>query len=320
MRFLHDLNGIGAPLRRIRNRMTFGGRRMNSWTGWIVVFASAAMVRAEPAFFTARVAPIFEQHCVVCHGTEKKKAGLQLDSFQHLMRGSETGEVVKAGDVKASELFRRITLPPTDEDAMPSDGKPPLSSSEIKIIELWIAAGASATKSLADFPDAPVPKPTVEAYVALAPDWRPRAAEIAVFEKDVGIKLVPRSQVATDGLVLRTASAPERCTDDALRKLAPVADLIVEAELARTKTTDAGLSSIAACENLRSLDLTRTKVTSKGLANLSRLTRLESLNLTETAVDDGGVAKLKPLPALKRVWLFGTKATPRGEPAALVAK
>ncbi len=36
---------------------------------------------------------------------------------------------------------------------MPSDGKPLLSADEIKIIELWIASGASATKPLADYPD-----------------------------------------------------------------------------------------------------------------------------------------------------------------------
>ena len=38
-----------------------------------------------------------------------------------------------------------------------------------------------------------------------------------------------------------------------LAKLAPVADLIVEAELARTKITDAGLAALAACANLRTI-------------------------------------------------------------------
>ena len=81
--------------------------------------------------------------------------------------------------MKDSELFRRITLPAADEDVMPSDGKPALSRDEIKIIELWIASGASATKSLADFPTAPVPKLTAAVHVPLTPDWRARAKEIA---------------------------------------------------------------------------------------------------------------------------------------------
>ncbi len=274
-----------------------------------VFFALVGIVPAEPAFYTARVAPIFERHCNVCHGAEKQKGKLRLDSFEHAMRGAESGAVVKPGDVKGSELFRRITLKPDDEEVMPSDGKPLLAAEEIKIIELWIASGASATKPLADFPTAPVPKFARAVAPVLAPDWRPRAAEIAAIAQATGLKIVPRSQVPTDGLVVRTASAPGRCDDAALAKLAPIAPLIVEAELARTKVTDAGLKSLVRLPNLRSLDLTRTAVTAEGLASLAGLKNLEALNLTETSVDDAGVAKLKALPALKRVWLYGSKIT-----------
>lgn len=270
---------------------------------------AGAAVRAEPSFYTARVAPVFERHCTVCHGAEKQKARLRLDSFENLMRGAESGAVIKPADAKGSELFRRITLRHDDEDVMPSDGKPLLAPEEIKIIELWIAAEASATKPLADFPTAPVPRTMRPALPALAPDWRPRAAEIAALEKSTGLKLLPRSQAATDGLVVRTASAPGRCDDAALVKLASIAPLIVEAELARTKITDAGLKSLGKFSNLRALDLTRTAVTSDGIGALAGLKNLEALNLTDTAVDDAGAAKLKAWPALKRVWLFGSKAT-----------
>jgi hypothetical protein len=206
-------------------------------------------------------------------------------------------------------VFRRITLPANDDDVMPSDGKPLLSADEIKIVELWISAGASATKPLADFPSAPVPRLARAQAAPLAPDWRPRAKEIALLERELGVKLVPRSQVPTDGLILRTASAPRRCDDAALAKLAPVADFIVDAELARTPITDAGLQALAGYRNLRSLDLTRTGVTSAGVAALVRLTKLETLNLTETAVDDPGAEQLKAVPSLKRVWLFGSRAS-----------
>jgi hypothetical protein len=274
-----------------------------------VMIATAQPIRAETAFFTARVAPVLERHCVGCHGPEKQKAGLRLDTFEHALRGGDAGEVITPGNIRESELFRRVTLPETDEEVMPGDGKPPLSRDEIKILELWIAAGASATKPLADFPTAPVPKPGKGVHAPLAPDWRPQAAAIAALETELGLKLVPRSQVATDGLILRTASAPGRCDDASLAKLAPVAPLIVDAELARTRISDAGLRAVAAWENLRAIDLTRTAVTSEGLAALKGLRKLEVLNLTETAVDDAGVATLKSLPALRRLWLFGTKAT-----------
>jgi hypothetical protein len=291
------------------HRAAASGRNARRATACVAFVLTALAARAEATFYAARVAPIFDRHCVVCHGEKKHKAGLRLDSFEQVMKGAESGAVVNAGDVKGSELFRRITLPHNDEELMPGDGKPPLSAAEIKIIELWIAGGASREKTLADFPGAPAPQSPKAAAAPLAPDWRPRAAEIGALEQALGVRLAPRSQVATDGLVLRTASAPGRCDDTTLEKLQSVAELIVDAELARTKVTDAGLAALAACVNLRALDLTRTAVTSAGVEALAGLARLETLNLTGTAIDDAGVAKLRAFPALRRVWLFGTKAT-----------
>jgi hypothetical protein len=184
---------------------------------------------------------------------------------------------------------------------MPSDGKALLSKTDIAVIEKWIAAGAPET---AEF-DAPAP--VVAAVLPpAAPDYRSRLAQAKQLAGELGVKLVPRSRVVTDGLVLRTASSPTRCDDAALAKLAPVADLIVEAELSRTKVTDAGLRSVATWTNLQSLDLARTAVTSAGVSALAPLAKLESINLTDTKVDDSGVTALKANPHLAKIWTFGT--------------
>lgn len=288
---------------------------ISRWRWWVGLAAGVAAYGAEPSFYALRVAPILDKHCVVCHGPEKKKAGLRLDSFDHLMAGAESGSVIKPGSLAESEVHRRITLPSSDEEVMPNDGKPLLSADEIKVIALWIEAGASATKPVTDFPNAPALRPARATPVALAPDWREKSAEIAALTQHLGVKLVPRSQVPTDGLVLRTASAPQRCDDAVLATLAPVASFIVDAELARTKVTDAGLKILAGWENLRTLDLSRTHVTSAGLAAAAGLKKLEVINLTETFVDDAGLDSLKALPGLKRAWLYGTKATVPAFPA-----
>jgi hypothetical protein len=151
--------------------------------------------------------------------------------------------------------------------------------------------------------------------VPLTADWQPLVAQIRALEKELGVKLAPRSLVPTDGLVLRTASAPSRCDDAALAKLEPVSAYIVEAELARTKVTDDGLAAIAGWENLRTLDLTRTAVTSRGVVQLVSLKKLERLNLTSTGVDDAGMHALREIPALQRLWVFETKvADSSGDP------
>jgi len=268
--------------------------------------STAAGNAALATFFAVRVQPILEGKCVTCHNQNKHKSNLRLDSFEQLMRGSKHGPVIKPGDPQHSELYRRITLAPNDKDFMPADGKPRLRPDEVKVIELWLSAGASNTVAVTAVEGAPPPPPKPKRAVPLAPDYRPRLETITALESSLGIRLLPRSQNPTDGLVVRTISFPDRCTDQTLVKLEPVADLIVDAELARTKVDDAGLAALGSFVNLRVLDLSYTAVTSEGVQKLAKLQKLESLNLTETEVDATGVAELKHL---KRLYLFGTHST-----------
>jgi uncharacterized membrane protein len=119
---------------------------LRRWLGMEAFANASTSAYGGPAtFYGARVQPIFSQHCVGCHGQSKHKANLRLDRYEAVMRGSKHGPVVKAGNLPDSELFRRITLPPTDDDFMPAEHKPALSSNEIKRIEVWISSGASGT-------------------------------------------------------------------------------------------------------------------------------------------------------------------------------
>jgi len=138
--------------------------------------------------------------------------------------------------------------------------------------------------------------------VALAPDYRPFAAQILELEKKLHVRLVPVSQQATDGLILRTVNNPGMIDDATLAQLAPVAALIVDAELARTKVSDAGLATLARFENLRKLDLSHTVVTAAGLPALGALAHLEWLNLVGTAVGEDAAATLA---GLNQLWCLG---------------
>ena len=96
-------------------------------------------------FYGSRVEPIFAARCFSCHGPTDIKPICDSTVTVHLMRGGKDGLVVRAGNVRASELFRRITLPRDHDDFMPKGGKGPLSTGQVKLIELWITAGASGT-------------------------------------------------------------------------------------------------------------------------------------------------------------------------------
>src|SRR5580692_1699361 len=108
----------------------------------VLLLAGASCGWAEPGTFADSVAPVLEHNCYKCHGATKHKAGLRLDSYAAVLRGSDEGEVVKPGNSSDSELFRRITLPPGDDDFMPSGDSAQLSPAEISVLQSWITAGA----------------------------------------------------------------------------------------------------------------------------------------------------------------------------------
>ncbi len=102
----------------------------------------------EDPDFATHIMPILEASCVSCHGEEKQKAKLRLDSYAAVMEGTPDGKVVVAGDLIGSSLFQLITLPADDDDIMPpKDG--PLSEHEIAQIRNWIAKGAKAEAKVA---------------------------------------------------------------------------------------------------------------------------------------------------------------------------
>jgi uncharacterized membrane protein len=258
------------------------------------------------SFYAMRVQPIFEEKYVLCHDAGKFKGRLRLDTYEHVMRGGKDGQVIHAGEPGKSELFRRITLPTDSKDFMPAEQKPALSAAETKIIEVWIAAGTTTTIADAAIQGLPPSSQEKTTSVPLTADYRPQLKTIADLESALGVRLVPRSQNPTDGLILRTVSAPDRCNDATLAQLAPVANLIVDAELARTKVTDKGMQAVAKFPNLRFLDLSNTAVTSAGVKELMKLETIERVNLTQTRVTHNGVAELQKKSGLKRLYLSET--------------
>ena len=101
---------------------------------------SLLVARAE-VDFAKDVRPILEDHCFDCHGEEKQKSAMRLDSVAGILRGGESGEpLVVAGKAAESYLFKRITTQ-TKADVMPPKGER-LSAAQVATLRAWIDGGA----------------------------------------------------------------------------------------------------------------------------------------------------------------------------------
>ena len=58
--------------------------------------------------FAKDIQPILQQQCVKCHGPEKQKGKLRLDSKEAAFKGGKGGPAIVANDAAKSDLFRQI--------------------------------------------------------------------------------------------------------------------------------------------------------------------------------------------------------------------
>ena len=71
--------------------------------------------------FARDIQPILQKSCMECHGPEKPKGKLRLDSREAALKGGKDGVVIVPGQADKSEVYRRIRLPAgvapyTDQD------------------------------------------------------------------------------------------------------------------------------------------------------------------------------------------------------------
>ena len=109
----------------------------------------------QQAVFEGVIQPILRQRCSACHGPDKHKGKLRLDSLEGVQAGGGDGPVIKAGHAEDSPMVQRLRLPSDDDDHMPPDGKPQPTPEEIKLIEWWINAGAPVAESVEDLKPEP---------------------------------------------------------------------------------------------------------------------------------------------------------------------
>ena len=104
----------------------------------LVSATARAITPQEAEFFEKQVRPVLADHCYKCHGPEKQKAELRVDSREFLLKGSENGAVVVPGKPGEGEFLKSIRH--EGETKMP-EKKPKLPDAQIAALTEWVRMG-----------------------------------------------------------------------------------------------------------------------------------------------------------------------------------
>jgi mono/diheme cytochrome c family protein len=107
--------------------------------------------------WSTKVQPLFDVNCVKCHGPLEQKSGLELDTPQAALKGSEDGPVIVPGKPEESALWQNLAA--KADPHMPP--KKQFTDAERDVVREWIAALTAAP--------AVVAKPRVERHFESIP-------------------------------------------------------------------------------------------------------------------------------------------------------
>lgn len=125
----------------------------------LILLIATTGARAEDLeLFEKSIRPALIEHCQECHGAQKQKGGLRLDSQAGWMTGGDFGPAIVPGKPEESLLFEAISYRNVDTE-MPPKGR--LPDSVIRAFEQWIRDGAPDPRKDAVVVKK-VKKPTVE--------------------------------------------------------------------------------------------------------------------------------------------------------------
>ncbi len=105
--------------------------------------AGPAAFGQEPAsteWFELKIRPVLAGVCFKCHGNEKSKGGLRVDSRAALLKGGSRGPAISFGSPEKSLLLQALRHDGAPEINMPPGGK--VSESVVNDFAAWIKSGA----------------------------------------------------------------------------------------------------------------------------------------------------------------------------------
>ncbi len=282
----------------------------------------AAYEKGEVEAYAHFIQPLLKTHCMSCHNSFKTKGGLNLESWDTMLEGGESGNpILIPGESDSSELFIRVSLPQDHDEFMPPQGKKALPDEGLTLMRWWIEKGGNRHQAMVD---SLLPSELRQAMEALMPEVQQsriktlasRSERVKNMEKlgvaaqKLHLKVEPDPLADSQLFALSLRFPPAHFDDDDLQQLLPFRSLISKLSLPGSEITDDGLYFIGQMENLRELFIPKTCIKGEGLGYLTDLVHLQTLNVSGTFLSNEYSFRLMEMDSLKQVYLFQTEVSP----------
>ena len=270
-------------------------------------------IKAPSYVYKDIVKPILDSKCISCHGANKQKGKLRLDTEEFIVKGGKAGSLFPVGKSQ-SELIRRIHLNAEDEDHMPPPEKTQLTPIEIQIISDWVVEKnpfevsvdkinsnavrdyvlslSGAGEETSYWPTEPI-EPAPEKYLKVISPYGVVCSRLGQESNYLELK-VP---------------ADFKPDADFWNAYQSIVSNIFSLDLSGFSLSEAELEKFLQARQIRKLYLSGAHLENFSLAGLMELKSLRYLNLVSTGVRFEKLKTLAGHPSLKEIYAFGNELT-----------
>ena len=95
------------------------------------------LTAAQKAEYAKVIQPMFDVHCVSCHGPKKEKGKLRLDTLEATLKGGKNPTFV-IGKPNSSMLLSRVFLDRAAGDVMPPKAEKPMTEKQKEALYAFV--------------------------------------------------------------------------------------------------------------------------------------------------------------------------------------
>lgn len=266
----------------------------------------------EAIVFKDIIQPILEKKCVTCHGSQKMKGNLRLDTKENIQKGGKNGNPLK----DEALLLRRILLPPDDEEHMPPKEKGQLTIDEIQLIKWWINAGADFNVSVKNSK----PNASISAILSKRNTRKDTIAEAETLPfveaadplviKDLKTLGANISPIYSESNLLHVNLVNVK--DSTLvfwEKLSKISNQLFTLKADLPFINNKHIEYLINAQQLRSLSLKGSSVDDNVFTTIQKFTSLQSLNLSDTKITRKGLPQLSANKNLRFLYMLDLSDT-----------
>ncbi len=164
-----------------------------TFTCSLLAFAPLRAVTPQEAeFFEKKVRPVLAEQCYKCHGAEKQKAALRVDSRAAILKGTEDGPVIVEGKPEQSSFIKSLRH---EGDSKMPEKADKLPDEQISNLTEWVRMGMP-------WPESTAPEKPSAQQAAAATHWSWQPLRVGAVIPGVANPLDAsiRAQLAAKGL------------------------------------------------------------------------------------------------------------------------